>query len=385
MSSCRPQVSVRAGSPGAAGVVTLTARAALADGGGEHGGGGPGGRGVGWPGRAVEPDDGVEVDDAAPLVFSDLGVGDPQLPSEGFDGQPGLTGQCPAEGDSEPAPQFGGAGVEQDRLGVVVTVWAQRLAQPVIIPVMLLGARQADAVRAGLVFPAWAASQHPAVLLPTGVDRAERRGGQGDEHTGVVGDGGGDALAAGQPRPDELIGVGTVDLGAGRASGGAAGLAGDRQDAAGLVDGGIAVDQFAGAAVDVVGAAAQQNWLQAPSGTADRTCGDGGGQRWYSSRLNGRAEACSSQADTGWFADQRCCAAWTWLRAVCRSGVSCNGVCTVTRASGESPARHLHGYPSVGEASKPHDLQYPEYVTNIQSISRDLAGSGAWPGPAARC
>ena len=127
------------------------------------------------------------------------------------------------------------------------------------------------------------ASTRPSVLAP-GVDRAERRRGQGDEHARVVGDGGGDALAAGQPGADELVGVGAVDLGAGRAAGGAAGLAGDRQDAAGLVDGGVAVDQFAGAAVDVVDAAAQQNRLQAPSGVPDGTCGDGGGQRWYSSR-----------------------------------------------------------------------------------------------------
>jgi hypothetical protein len=115
----------------------------------------------------------------------------------------------------------------------------------------------------------------------------------------MVGDGGGDALAAGQPGADELVGVGAVDFGAGRAAGGPAGLAGDGQDAAGFVDGGVAVDQFAGAAVDVVGAAAQQNRLQAPSGVPGGTCGDRGGQRRYSSRRGGRAEARSSQADMG--------------------------------------------------------------------------------------
>ena len=203
------------------------------------------------------------------------------------------------EGDGEPAPQFGSAGVEQDRPGVVVAVRAQRLAEPVVIPVVLVAARQPDAVRTGLVVPARSASEHPAVFLAPCVDRAERRRGQRDEDARMVGDGGGDALAAGQPGADELVGVGAVDLGAGRAAGGAAGLAGDRQDAAGLVDGGVAVDQFAGAAVDVVGAAAQQNRLQAPSGVPDGTCGDRGGQRRYSSRRGGRAEACSSQADAG--------------------------------------------------------------------------------------
>ena len=46
-----------------------------------------------------------------------------------------------------------------------------------------------------------------------------------------------------------------------------------------FVDSGVAVDQFAGAAVDVVGAAAQQNRLQAPSGVPDGTCGDRGRQK----------------------------------------------------------------------------------------------------------
>jgi hypothetical protein len=271
----------------------------LVDGSGEQRDGDPGGRGVGWPGRAVEPDDGVEVDDAAALVFGDLGVGDPELRGEGLAGESGLAGQGPAQGDGEPSSQFGGADVEQHRPGVVVAVWTERLAEPVVLPGVLLRARQTDAVLAGLVFPARSAGQDPAVFLPSGVDRAERRRGERDEHAGMVGDGGGDALAAGQSGADELVCVGAVDLGAGRAAGGAAGLACDRQDAAGFVDGGVAVDQFAGAAVDVIGAAAQQNRLQAPSGVPDGACGDMGGQRRYSSRRGGRAEACSSQADAG--------------------------------------------------------------------------------------
>jgi hypothetical protein len=109
-----------------------------------------------------------------------------------------------------------------------------------------------------------------------------------------------DAFAAGQSGADELVGVGAVGLGAGRAAGGAAGLARDRQDAAGLVDGGVAVEQFAGAAVDVVGAAAQQNRLQAASGVPGGACGNGG-QGWNSSRRalagGGRAEADLSRAD----------------------------------------------------------------------------------------
>jgi len=176
---------------------------------------------------------GVEVDHAATLVLGDLGVGDPELRGEGLACEPGLTGESAPQGDGEAAPQFRGAGVEQDRAGVVVAVGAQRLTEPAVVPGVLLGAGQADAVRAGLVVPARSAGQDPAVFLPAGVDGAERRCGEGDEDAGVVGDGGGDALAAGEPGADGLVGVGAVDLGAGRAAGGAAGLAGDRQDAAG--------------------------------------------------------------------------------------------------------------------------------------------------------
>jgi hypothetical protein len=179
---------------------------------------------------------GLLIPDAAALIFGDLGVGDPDLGGEGLAGEPGLTGQGPAQGDGEAAPQFGGACVEQHRPGVVVAVRTDQPAEPVVLPGVFLRAGQADAVRAGLVVPARSAGQYPAVFLSAGVDRAERRRGQRDKDARMVRHGGGDALAAGQPSTDELVGVGAVDLGAGRAPGSAAGLAGDRQDAAGLVD-----------------------------------------------------------------------------------------------------------------------------------------------------
>jgi hypothetical protein len=94
-----------------------------------------------------------------------------------------------------------------------------------------------------------------------------------------------DALAAGEPGAEELVGVCAVDLCAGRAAGCAAGLARDGQDAARFVDGGVAVEQFAGGSIDVIDAAAQQNRLQASARMPDGACRDGiGGQRWYSSR-----------------------------------------------------------------------------------------------------
>ena len=146
------------------------------------------------------------------------------------------------------------------------------------------------------------AAQDSAVFLAVDVDRAERWRGQRGEHARMGGDGIGNALAAAQPGADELVGVGPVDLGTGRTLGGTASLARDGQDPAGLVDGGVAVQQFPGGAVDVIDAATQQNRLQAPARVPGGACGDGGGgQRWYSSRRalaggGGRAEASPSQA-----------------------------------------------------------------------------------------
>ena len=138
----------------------------------------------------------------------------------------------------------------------------------------------------GLGVSAWMAGQCLAIAFPAGMDGTEGGCRQGGEHARVLGHGGRDAFAAGQPGADELVGVGPVGLGAGRAPGGAAGLARDGQDAAGFVDGGVAVQQFAGGAVDVVDAATQQDGLQASAGVPDGACRGGvGGQRWCSSRL----------------------------------------------------------------------------------------------------
>jgi hypothetical protein len=95
----------------------------------------------------------------------------------------------------------------------------------------------------------------------------------------MLGDGSGDALAAAKASADDLVGVRAVDLGARRALGRPASLARDRQDAAGLVDSGIAVEQFAGGAVDVIDAATQQNRLQAPARVLSGACGGIVGQR----------------------------------------------------------------------------------------------------------
>jgi hypothetical protein len=87
-----PQARVRAGRPLAAGMWTRTAWAAWAMAAGQEVEGGPGGRfGVG-SGRSVEADDGVEVDDAPALVFSDFGERDAHLCGQRLGGEPGLAG-----------------------------------------------------------------------------------------------------------------------------------------------------------------------------------------------------------------------------------------------------------------------------------------------------
>ena len=134
-------------------------------------------------------------------------------------------------------------------------------------------------MRTDLAASAWSAPQEAAVFLSVDVDWAERRCGERGKHARVLGNSDRDDLAAAQPGTDDLVGVGAIDLGAGRTLRGAAGLSGDRQDAAGFVNGGVAVEQFAGGPVDVVDATAQQNRSQAAARMASGACGGIGEQR----------------------------------------------------------------------------------------------------------
>src|SRR5262249_38488667 len=164
------------------------------------------------------------------------------------------------------------------------------------------GAGHAAPVRADVAMPAGAAGEGWAGFLAVGVDRAARWRGQRGKHARGGGGGIGEAPAPPQPRRAEVAGGRPADLGPGGALGGAAGLAREGQAPAGLVDGGVAVQQFSGGAVDVIDAATQQNRLQAATRVPSAAHGDGGsGQRRYSSRRalaggGGRAEASPSQA-----------------------------------------------------------------------------------------
>jgi hypothetical protein len=79
----------------------------LGDGRGQQADGGPGGRSRARPGRAVETDDGVEVDHAAQLVLGDLGERDPDPGGKRLVGEPGLSGEGAAQDDGEAPPQLG--------------------------------------------------------------------------------------------------------------------------------------------------------------------------------------------------------------------------------------------------------------------------------------
>ena len=236
---------------------------------------------------------------------------------------------------------------------------------------MFLVAGQADAVRAGPAVPARTAGQYPVTPLAPGMDRAERWCGESDEHARMVGDLGGDAFAAGQPGPDELVGVGPVDLGAGRAARGPAGLAGDRQEPAGLVHGRVAVDQLAGGPVDVIDTATQQHRLQAATGVPDRACGNGGGGqkvvllssgprgRWTS---GGRPQPGPVGVKTRWSAVL--CRMGAWLELPAAQGFVC-GWWHRDPVSGDLPARHLHGHPSMrGGPAASIPNTYPKYVAD---------------------
>src|SRR5918998_3681193 len=98
--------------------------------------------------RAVESDEGMEVDHASALEFRHLDKRDPAPPTELGRGHPGLVGKGAADGDGESTPQFWGVPVESDVGGVVVAVRADWLPQLWIIPAMNRGAPGWPPVRA---------------------------------------------------------------------------------------------------------------------------------------------------------------------------------------------------------------------------------------------
>ncbi|CAM5249382.1 hypothetical protein STANM309S_05338 [Streptomyces tanashiensis] len=176
------------------------------DGVGEALGGGPRRRWRVRTVRAVDADGGVEMNGTPLLELGDLPVRDPgdrlQLPLR----EAGRGGDLPAEAVREPLPELPGVVVEEDGGGVVVRVGVERRAE------------------GGVVFGvAGAAAAGPGAGAV--VDRAEGRGGEGEEDAGVIADGGGDAPGAvsGEAGADEVVRVTRVGPGAGGAAGGPGG------------------------------------------------------------------------------------------------------------------------------------------------------------------
>ena len=90
-----------------------------------------------------------------------------------------------------------------------------------------------------------------------GVNQAERRGGEGDEHGRVPGDVRGDAFTADEPSAQEVVGVAAVSLGAARAGGGSPVPACLVDRPVRHPDRGDDAQQLAGHGVDVLDVAAQ--------------------------------------------------------------------------------------------------------------------------------
>jgi len=128
-------------------------------------------------------------------------------------------------------------GVPEDGCFVVVGVRVERRAEGFVVLVVAVAAAAGAAVGAAVV------------------DRAEAGGGEGGEHAGVGADLFRGALAAAQSGGDQVEGVAAVDLGAGRAAGGAAVVAADEELAGREVGGAEVLEDaadLAGRGVDVV-------------------------------------------------------------------------------------------------------------------------------------
>jgi hypothetical protein len=110
--------------------------------------------------------------------------------------------------------------VEQHVPGVVIAVRALRRPEPRIVGMVVARAGQVAPVRAAPVVSVAAGAAGQLAAVPAGADRvhwAKAWCGEGREHARMRADRVGDALAAGEPGPDDLPGVALVHLGAGRA------------------------------------------------------------------------------------------------------------------------------------------------------------------------
>ena len=168
-------------------------------------------------------------------------------------GTPTFRDRAP-QGDGEPLPQLRCPPLPDQVGGVVVAARAQRLPEQRVVVAMSCDAGGGQAVPTHK----WLAAANPGsagAAVAVAVDASEGRGGGGDEDQGVVRDGGRDGLPAGDPGPDQLVGVGGVDTGAGRAHRGAAVPAPHVRHAQGLLGAGVGGQDLPGGGVERGGVA----------------------------------------------------------------------------------------------------------------------------------
>ena len=131
--------------------------------------------------------------------------------------------------DGGPSPQLRGQGVPQ-HLGLgVVAGRAERLAEPRVVFVVAVPAAIPHTVRAAGTLPVGVTRQYEAPLRLPGVDPTEAGGGEGHKQPRMGGHAFRDALAALEPGGEELVGIGPIGGGTGRAAGLPAGAAGLEQ------------------------------------------------------------------------------------------------------------------------------------------------------------
>lgn len=141
-------------------------------------------------------------------------------------------------------------GIPQDGAGVVVAIEAERLSYEPILRLVRLLTGDGTAASAPSRASAREAGTGPAAAFPLGVDGSERRGRKGQKRPRMSADVLGNALAAGEARPDQVVGVATVRLCARRADGSAPVAAGDQEVARRSIAGGEALQYFTAGCVD---------------------------------------------------------------------------------------------------------------------------------------
>lgn len=181
------------------------------------------------------------------LVLGDAGEGQPCVLREAGLYKADRRRQAPPDVDDKPIPQLGGMCMPQHMCGVVVAVDTDRLADNGSVR----GVDGSAADRTAVFADAAATAGTAPFRGP--MDRAEGRGGEGDEEPRAVANRVGDVLASEEARADEVIGVSGMEAGAGGANGCASVAAADEEAFTGLIMRVVMADDLAGGTVECGG------------------------------------------------------------------------------------------------------------------------------------